>query len=142
MASKYINLRIDEMAEGVKQSLMEIGIFAEADRAYIFEYNWEMQTCTNTHEWCAEGISQEIENLQNLPVEKISDWAKLHSEGKPLIVPDIYLLEKENPTRKILEPQGIKSMITIPVMYKNHCHGFIGFDFVKHYHLFSENENT
>lgn len=142
MASKYINLRVDEMEEGVKQSLMEMGIFAEADRAYIFEYNWEMQTCTNTQEWCAEGISQEIENFQNLPVEEISEWAKLHSEGKPLIVPDIYLLEKENPTRKILEPQGIKSMITIPVMYKNHCHGFIGFDFVKHYHLFSENENT
>jgi|GEM_PF-1503471 signal transduction histidine kinase/CheY-like chemotaxis protein/PAS domain-containing protein len=142
MASKYINLRVDEMEEGVNQSLMEMGIFAEADRAYIFEYNWEMQTCTNTHEWCTDGISQEIENFQNLPIEKISDWAKLHSEGKPMIVPDIYLLEKENPTRKILESQGIKSMITIPVMYKNYCHGFIGFDFVKRYHLVSENENT
>ncbi len=142
MASKYINLRVDEMEEGVNQSLMEMGIFAEADRAYIFEYNWEMQTCTNTHEWCTDGISQEIENFQNLPIEKISDWAKLHSEGKPMIVPDIYLLEKENPTRKILESQGIKSMITIPVVYKNYCHGFIGFDFVKRYHLVSENENT
>jgi signal transduction histidine kinase/DNA-binding NarL/FixJ family response regulator len=59
-----------------------------------------------------------------------------------MIVPDIYLLEKENPTRKILESQGIKSMITIPVVYKNYCHGFIGFDFVKRYHLVSENENT
>ena len=142
MASNYINLRIDEMEEGVKQSLMEMGLFAGADRAYIFNYNWEKNTCTNTYEWCAEGISKEIENLQNVSLAELPEWAATHKQGKPLIVPDIFLLDKDNPTRKMLEPQGIKSMITIPVMVKSVCHGFIGFDFVKRYHLINENENT
>lgn len=142
MASNYINLKIDEMEEGIKQSLMEMGIFAEADRAYIFEYNWENNTCTNTYEWCTDGISKEIENLQNVSLDNLQDWVTAHKIGKPLIVQDIYLLEKENAVRKILEPQGIKSMITIPAMHKNHCLGFIGFDFIRHYHLFGENENT
>ena len=140
MASNYINLKIEDIEEGISQSLREIGTYAEADRAYIFDYNWEKDTCSNTYEWCADGISKEIDNLQDIPVSILPDWAIAHKNGEPLIIPDVYQLPEDNAVRQILEPQRIKSLITIPVMQKNICYGFIGFDFVKKYRVIKEYE--
>ncbi len=142
MASNYINLKIEEIEEGIRQSLLEIGTYAEADRAYIFDYDWEKNTCSNTYEWCADGISKEIDNLQDIPVSFLPDWTEAHKKGEPLIIPDVADLTEDSPVRQILEPQRIKSLITIPVMQKNHCHGFIGFDFVKKYRVIKEYEKT
>jgi signal transduction histidine kinase/CheY-like chemotaxis protein/PAS domain-containing protein len=142
MASNYINLKIEEIEDGIKQSLFEIGTYAEADRAYVFNYNWEKYTCSNTYEWCANDINSEIENLQDVSLTQIPDWIETHKKGKPLIVSDVFLLPKESMLRQILEPQGIKTLITIPIMQNNYCHGFIGFDFVKNVHLIKEYEKT
>jgi len=142
MASNYINLKIEEIEEGIKQSLFEIGMYAKADRAYIFDYNWEKNTCSNTYEWCASGINSEIGNLQDLSLSQMPDWSNTHKKGLPMIVPDVSLLQEDSFIRQILEPQGIKTLITIPVMQNNNCHGFIGFDFVKNIHLIKEYEKT
>jgi signal transduction histidine kinase/CheY-like chemotaxis protein/PAS domain-containing protein len=142
MASKYINLKIDEIEEGIMESLQEIGIYAEADRAYIFNYNWENNTCSNTYEWCSEGISKELHNLQNISLNLIPDWVESHKQGKTLVVPDVFLQSKESSLRIHLEKQGIKSLITIPLMKDGKCLGYIGFDFIKKYHVFKDYENT
>ena len=142
MASNYINLKIEEIEVGIKQSLFEIGTYANADRAYVFDYNWEKNTCSNTYEWCANEINSEIANLQDVSLELIPDWTETHKKGKPLIVSDVFLLPKESMLRQILEPQGIKTLVTIPVMQNNYCHGFIGFDFVKNIHIIKEYEKT
>ena len=142
MASNYINLKIEEIEVGIKQSLFEIGTYANADRAYVFDYNWEKNTCSNTYEWCANDINSEIANLQDVSLDLIPDWTETHKKGKPLIVSDVFLLPKESMLRQILEPQGIKTLVTIPVMQNNYCHGFIGFDFVKNIHIIKEYEKT
>ena len=105
MASKYINLKIDEIEEGIMESLQEIGIYAEADRAYIFNYNWENNSCSNTYEWCSDGISKEIHNLQNISLNLIPDWVESHKQGKTLVVPDVFLQSKESSLRVHLEKQ-------------------------------------
>jgi signal transduction histidine kinase/PAS domain-containing protein len=140
MASDYINLKIEDIEVGISQSLREIGTYAEADRAYIFDYDWENNTCSNTYEWCADGISKEIDNLQDIPVSILPDWTEAHKNGNPLIIPDVYQLPVDSAVRQILEPQRIKSLITIPVMEKKTCRGFIGFDFVKKYRVIKEYE--
>jgi signal transduction histidine kinase/CheY-like chemotaxis protein/PAS domain-containing protein len=142
MASNYINLKIEEIEVGIKQSLFEIGTYAKADRAYVFDYNWEKNTCSNTYEWCANDINSEIENLQEIPLSLMPDWTDTHKKGLPMIVPDVFLLPKESILHQILEPQGIKTLVTIPVMQNNYCHGFIGFDFVKKKHVIKEYEKT
>ena len=48
---------------------MEIGEYMNADRSYIFQYDQELQTATNTYEWCRNGISSEMENLKDIPLD-------------------------------------------------------------------------
>ena len=120
ISTKYINADLSKTAELIKESLQKIGEFVGADRSYIFSYDFSNKTCSNTYEWCNEGTEAEIQNLQNIPIEHIKDWLDVHKKGEALYVEDVSLLPEDGELglRAILEPQGIKSLITIPKIKK------------------------
>ncbi len=139
-AKACINMPLEGMTERVEYFLGEISRFVGAQRAYVFDYDWDKNICSNTYEWCEEGISAEKENLQTVPLEPIPDWVENHRKGKVLYIPDVFALSPEDGVRKILEPQGIKSLMTVPMMDGGECVGFLGFDSVTEYHVYSERE--
>ncbi|MGM0500922.1 MAG: response regulator [Bacillota bacterium] len=142
IATTYINIKLDVVEETIQDSLQEIGEFVGADRAYIFNYNLDKQTTSNTYEWCAEGISPEIDNLQNVPIDAIPQWIAKHSQGEKFYVPDVSSLPQEaaGGLYDILAPQGIKSLITVPMVNNNQLIGFIGFDSVREHHYYGDKE--
>jgi len=141
ISNTYINLPAGKFEDEVNKSLAELGQFADADRFYIFEYNFENLTATNTHEWCAEGIEPQIEYLKDYPVDLMPDWIDAHLANRSLFIPDIFSLPKDSAVRIALEPQGIKSILTVPLTDGDKCLGFIGFDSVKtHYEYSAEEE--
>jgi PAS domain S-box-containing protein len=139
ISTKYINLPLDRVEEAINQSLQELGEFVEADRSYIFSYNDATQDMDNTYEWCSEGTIPQIEELQHVPMEAVPEWVSSHMQGNPLYIPDVLALEEGN-LRDILYPQGIKSLLTFPMMDGSKCVGFVGFDSVRRYHIYSETE--
>lgn len=142
ISTTYINSDLSDIDGLIKTSLKQIGEFVECDRSYIFSYDLDANTTSNTYEWCAEGIDPEIDNLQNVPVEYIPQWLDAHNKGEAFYVEDVSLLPKdgEHGLRAILEPQGIKSLIAIPKIKNNKPIGFIGFDAVKTLNKYTENE--
>lgn len=142
ISTTYINLDTDRLDEAVQNSLRDLGRFVNADRAYVFTYDFDQNTTSNTHEWCKEGITPEIENLQNVPLEAIPFWVDKHRKGEPLYVPDVSRLPDLGPDslRAILEPQGIKSLITLPMLDGDKLLGFVGFDYAEDYYAYSERE--
>lgn len=142
ISSTYINIDLDKVDQIVQQSLQEMAEFVNADRAYIFDYDFVKNVCNNTFEWCREGISSEIDNLQNVPIDFIPNWVSLHQKGEAFYMPDIYLLPNNGPysVRGILEPQGVKSLITLPMKLNEDLVGFVGFDSVRGFHAYSEKE--
>ncbi len=140
ISNTYINIPIDQFEKIIDSSLAELGNFANADRLYIFDYDFEKLTASNTHEWCSEGIEPQIENLQETPVGDMHDWTDSHRNGNYMYVYDVLTLDEDSSLRNVLEPQGIKSILTVPLMDNKNCIGFIGFDWVKELHTFSKNE--
>jgi len=142
ISSTYINIELERVEEVIQQSLQEMSEFVNADRAYIFDYDFDANVCNNTYEWCREGISAEINNLQNVPLEFIPNWVDIHRRGEAFYMPDIYLLPMNGPysVRGLLEPQGVKSLITLPMKLKDELVGFVGFDSVRDFHVYSERE--
>ena len=57
----------------IEKFLEKLGTSMLCDRIYIFEGK---KNCSvnNTFEWCAEGVSAEIDSLQNVPYEAVSWW--------------------------------------------------------------------
>ncbi|TNF43938.1 MAG: PAS domain S-box protein [Cytophagales bacterium] len=140
VSSSFINLSEKEIRLGIQTNLERLGKFVEADRIYIFEYDWESHTTSNTYEWCADGIEPQIEYLQNYSMEGMEHWGNSHKKGEPIYVEEVAKLDPEDQLRKTLEPQGIQSILTMPIMYQSQCLGFLGLDSVKKIHRYSEGE--
>ncbi|PTM03312.1 MAG: hypothetical protein DA405_10785 [Bacteroidetes bacterium] len=140
LSNQIIDLEPEREDEIINSALLRIASFVGADRSYIFDYNFESKTSSNTYEYCAEDISPEIDNLQDLPIEALDDWLDIHQGGKVMIHENVQSLPEESSIRQILEPQGIKSIITVPIIAGKSLQGFIGFDSVKQYKAWNETE--
>lgn len=140
IASQFALMQIENSNESITHSLKLIGNHVKADRAYIFRYDFRENTTSNTHEYCAQGITKEIDNLQNVPLGEISYWVNTHLNHNPLYVYDVSKLSPDDHVRQILESQGIKSLLTIPLIRNEEVYGFLGLDSVKQKHKYSKFE--
>jgi len=139
VSSTYINIDLQHIETAIQKSLEELGTFVHADRVYIFDYDLREETMTNTYEWCAEGITSEIDNLQNIPITLSKSLLNKHLNGEYYYSYDSSKV-KEPEFKKMLEDQGIKSLITFPMMENENLTGFVGLDSVRKHHNYSEQE--
>ena len=130
-SSRFINLPLNQIESALDDALCEIGSFFDADRCYLFEYDFERKTASMTLEWCAEGVKPGAHKLQQLPMSEFPNWISLHGRGEPVViadleqVPDPFIVE-------ILKSHGTKSLIGQPLMVRGHCTGFVGISSMRH----------
>lgn len=123
----------------VEAALERLGGSLDADRVYVFAYDFPRGIAANTFEWCAPGVTAQIGELQEVPLTAIAEGVDRHIRGDSHYVPDVESLP-QGLLRSVLEPQGIRSLLTVPVMAADECIGSVGFDFVHRTHHFSEDE--
>lgn len=126
-SATLINLPSGISDAALNGALMEMGQLTQVDRTYIFLYDFSADTARNTHEWCAPGIKPEIDNLQAVPLETISEWVSRHKLGKSLVIDDVSTLPS-GMLHQLLEAQDIKSLACFPLMTNEGCIGFLGLD--------------
>jgi PAS domain S-box-containing protein len=132
ISSLLIQSNFNEISLSINKALNMLGDYANVDRVYIFEFDYLNNTMNNTYEWCAEGVTPEIDNLKNLPNDLIPRWFEKFNNNEYVYIHDVSQIEEEYLTEKeILEPQGIISLLTIPIFFIDKLVGFIGFDSVK-----------
>lgn len=103
------------------------------DRSYVFLYdeNEQLKTMSNTHEWCAEGVAPAISNLQGLPCDIAPWWMKKLNNHENIVLSSLGDLPQEAiHERALLEPQGVQSLLIVPVFFRDVLRGFVGFDSV------------
>ncbi|MFA5752699.1 MAG: PAS domain S-box protein [Bacteroidales bacterium] len=139
MAKSFISLPVEKADSAINYALKSMGKFVEADRSYVFRYNFKNNTFTNTYEWCAKGINPQIDNLQDQSNEHISELVAAHLEHQDVFIYDVSVMP-EGLLKTILVKQQIKSTLIIPMWSGKELTGFVGFDFVKTSHSYSERE--
>lgn len=121
-----------ELDELIQMTLSDIGPMFDVDRAYLFRFDYDAETMTNTHEWCAPGISPEKDNLQDLPLDTFPWSLGEFREGRPMNASDLSELPPEaKAEREILAAQSIRSILALPMAYEEDLYGFVGFDHVR-----------
>ncbi|MBS7315542.1 MAG: response regulator [Clostridiaceae bacterium] len=128
---RFLHSFLDAARDGntIRNVLADIGAYFHADRSYIFELNEERTEASNTYEWCQEGISAEIENLQNIPLDGMECWFEEFEEKGEFYISS--LDEDYGPdskTYQILQPQGIDSLMASPLLQNGKVVGFLGVD--------------
>jgi len=116
----------------VTRALGTVGDFVGADRAYLFLHSADGLTTSNTHEWCADGIEPQLEQLQGLPTDTFP-WLMKRLEHHGLAEALVRELPPEAPAeREVLEMQGIQSVVLVRVLdAADKMVGFVGFDAVR-----------
>ena len=119
---KDINKAIDSL-------LKILSDYFDGDRAYLFEFDYEKQVTNNTYEYAAEGVTKEIDTLQNIPLEVIDTWIKTFEETGTFYISSLDKdVDKDSETYKILEMQNITSLIAVPLIENDVIIGFLGID--------------
>ncbi len=140
LAIGFVNNPLDDLDKSINRVLALVGEFSGVDRVYLFHYDFEKGTMSNTHEWCASGITAEIQNLQDISNEVVPEWLATHRQGNVVYIPDVNVLKENSALWAILEPQGIQSLITIPLNYGDQCFGFVGFDSVREFKTWGDED--
>lgn len=121
---------VGESPDYVLNELVQyVGKTLGADRAYIFEANHD-NTFTNTYEWCNDGITPEIDNLQSVPYEGVLDiWYEQFKTRHNVIIYDVE--EYKNVSIGVynyLKPQNIQTLVAGPITIGGKYDAFFGVD--------------
>ncbi len=131
----YELVRSDDPAATIQRALAGLGAATGVDRVYLFEKRIDVGDAPllvdQRYEWVAAGVSAEIDNpdLQGLRIAEI--FPALVSElveGRATAVDTDQLGPRE---RAVVEPQGILSLLLVPIMLEGRFWGFLGFDSVR-----------
>lgn len=120
----------------VQDGLYELMQESNADRAYIFRFHNGVTYYDGTHkskmscdfEVVREGISEEAQRLQDLPVGLYANWI-LNVVNNRMIYDDVNKIQ-DSRVRILLKKQGIKSIAVMPYYRDGKILALIGIDYV------------
>lgn len=125
----YVAKDIDE---AIRKLLEIIGRSFDVSRAYVFESSEDGKYCSNTFEWCGEGIEPQIEQLQNISYEEdLDDYLSNFNSDGLFYCADVRATAPH--LRSVLEPQGIRSMLQCAMLDEGEFVGYVGFDECRNY---------
>jgi len=132
LSTQFASVLATQVDEALQAALGVLGSFTQVDRVYIFRFSADGMAMDNTHEWCAEGIEPQIDNLQGLTLESMP-WLSARLRHREIVnAADIFELPDEAATEKeVLAAQDIQSVLLIPLIDESSVVGFIGFDSVR-----------
>ncbi len=124
----------DEAVESCIADILRdiLNLYNGKGRVYIFEYDEIYAHHSCIYEVVSEGVSAEIDNLQDMPASESKWWSEQILSGKPIILNTLEQLLEEAPDEyQILVVQGIKSLMVTPLMTGDRVWGYMGIDLVE-----------
>ncbi len=130
----------EQLEQSINYALEQIGEFFQVDRSYVFQFSDDGKQMSNTYEWCAEGVEAQMDRIQGIPVNRFPWWVEQTRKRKHINIPDVDSLPPEaEATKKELISQGIRSLLSIPLMENGIVFGFLGLDAVEGKKIWTEN---
>lgn len=115
----------------IQEALAKVGHFTGCERAYIFQFDRDGKTFSNTHEWVADGVDAMIARLENLPIADFALLIETLEATDMVVMPKVADLPEDwSVFRHHLQRQGIQSLILVPLRRQQRLSGFIGLDAV------------
>ena len=142
-ASVLLQADVDEFDNALFRCMGMLGEAVNADRVYIWRNNTVKGKlfATQLYEW-SEGAEpqQDNEYTINIPyAESMPGWEEKLSNG--LCINGL-IRNMDEDAQAQLSPQGILSILIVPVFLRDRFWGFVGFDDCHNERIFSENEET
>jgi signal transduction histidine kinase/PAS domain-containing protein len=127
VSSRFVG--ISDVDKAISALLADIGELSQASRVYLFLLSGQGNTLANTHDWYADGVSRQQNEIKNVSGDLFPEWmADLH-RGEAIHISDVAkMTDGEGIAKEMLLSQNIKSALFLPVSIRGKLTGFIGFD--------------
>ncbi|MGE4549059.1 MAG: diguanylate cyclase [Intestinibacillus sp.] len=113
--------------KAIHMMLTMVGRRLSVSRVHIFEESVDGQSCSNTYEWCAEGIISQKDDLQNLSYAQLGfPYHELFNERDLFYCSDVDTLPA--PLRKAFRASGVQSILQCALRRDGRFYGWIGFE--------------
>lgn len=116
----------EDISKAITQVLEIVGRQFGVSRVYVFEDSEDGATCSNTFEWCNEGVKPQKDFLQDTEYTEGNRYDELFDENGIFYCRDINGLTGR--TKDVLASQEIVSMLQCLLKNRKKRSGFIGFD--------------
>lgn len=127
ISTDFLNVTQANLRENMNNMLQKSSAFFEADRAYAFLYNTDLNEMVKSYEWSDGKFETSYEETQDGPSYTLPIWINQILSGRTIIQQDIHLLPEESSEKDFLTEQGINSCIFIPIYYQEKVLGMLGF---------------
>lgn len=128
VTSELMSAGPDDFDNAIWESMQKIGKVVDTDRMYIWE-NYEQNGtlyCRQTYEWSEGAEPQQGKDFTlSLSYDDVPYWKSVVFNNQTLNTPVKDLPWQE---QSVLTPQGILSIMILPVFVQDKPWGFIGFD--------------
>lgn len=115
-----------DIDEAINTILEIVGKRYGVSRAYVCESSRDGMYCSNTYEWCKEGVEAMKSSLQQIAYKDIGDYDHLFDDNSIFYCRDVYSLNEIH--RDLFLEQGIHSTLQCGYWDEDRLAGFIGFD--------------
>jgi PAS domain S-box-containing protein len=142
--AKAMNLIIVEKDTdlGIQGAISIIAKAVGVDRVYIFEnhFRGDEAVMSQRYEWVRDNIEPQMDALQNVPYSSMDpERYRALAEGRSIKGMVRNLRDHE---RAVLDPQGILSIMLVPISIDGRFWGFMGFDECRTERLWSDLEDS
>ena len=112
------------------------------DRGYLFVFSPDLARMTNTHEWCAAGITPQKDRIRDFPTAALPWWKDQILRKQPVHIPEVEALPPEaEAAKREWQAQDIKSLLCLPmVSWNGELVGLVGLDAVRRPRRWPEEE--
>ena len=120
-------VEIGNIHESIYNLLEIVNGYFNGDRSYTFDIDYDKNVINNTDEYFVEGITSQIDNLQNIPISVISEWMVNFKQNKPYYISSLNQ-EKGTESYDVLDAQDIDRLLAVPLIKDDVVIGFLGVD--------------
>lgn len=127
ISTKFINLPIENIEQGIYEALVSVSQFTEADCSFAYRYLPDERKLARVSSWFAQAHVDVDPNFE-IPVDQIpwTAWRLGHFEN--INIPRVaHLPTDARYEQELLQRFNVQSCILIPLVYSNTLLGILGF---------------
>ena len=130
ISAKFVVVEPDDLDEALNYALQAIGEFSNVDASRLFLRRGDPPVWSNTHEWCAPGITSQRGRLTDVANWHLAQWWTNEMAAQKMVyIADVETANQE--TNGLFDEfiqRGVKSALSLPLLRGDEYIGELGLD--------------
>jgi diguanylate cyclase (GGDEF)-like protein/PAS domain S-box-containing protein len=127
ISTRFANAADEEIDGAIVEALADVGTFVGVDRCHILTLDDDGLSGRLTHEWSASGTDRRSELYGELSAAVFPWWIHRMRRGEVIAARTLDDLPPEAVNeRRLLERQGVRSVVFVPLLVKKRVLGSVG----------------